>query len=331
MKYSLSIHEAHGEIPDYNRPRIHLSWAQNWLSKTKSLQLNNHEAFLYLWKIFLEHEHHDIPEFCLSTTSGNHTINHVCHTDRNILTQSGKMFAYLTWTKCHQITLAQLLLLSPHKSSNGTVDLFKIPARFERDTRGWPSKQFLTKSLAWSEICINVALAEQMWVLQTTFWGQTLVTTHIKALQYDAFLSQARDQCLTRLAKMRQKMVTYWTMADFANHETCSFIRLNDAFRKTLLQAAKVKSRKLTDHGKQLVPHVLISNLIVFYDTERIMGNDRWGGGEGGDGNSIMNTLSSCLLQFVRGFFCTESIIRKKNGQVLNKPQMRLLLKKSWR
>ena len=41
------------------------------------------------------------------------------------------------------------------------------------------------------------------------------------------------------------------------------------------------------------------------------MGNDRWKGG-GGDGNSIINTLSSCLLQFVRGFFCTESIIRKK-------------------
>ena len=40
------------------------------------------------------------------------------------------------------------------------------------------------------------------------------------------------------------------------------------------------------------------------------MGNDRWEGG--GDGNSIISTLSSCLLQFVRGFFCTESIIRKK-------------------
>ena len=149
-----------------------------------------------------------------------------------------------------------------------------------------------------------------MWVLQTTFWGQTLVTTHIKASQYDAFLSQSRDQCLTRLAKMRQKMVTYWTMADFANHETCSFIRLNDAFRKTLLQAAKLKSRKLTDHGRQLVPHLLISNLIVFYDTERIMGNDRWGGG--GDGNSIMNTLSSCLLEFVRGFLYWKHHKKKK-------------------
>ena len=59
---------------------------------------------------------------------------------------------------------------------------------------------------------------------------------------YDAFPSEARDQCFTRLAKMRRNTVTYWTTADFANRETCSFIRLNDAFRKTLLQAAKKKS-----------------------------------------------------------------------------------------
>ena len=72
--------------------------------------------------------------------------------------------------------------------------------------------------------------------------------------------------------------------ADFANRETCSFIRLNDAFFKTLLQAAKKKSRKLTDHGKQLLPRVLISNDIVLYDKKRIMGNDRYGRGGGGLG-----------------------------------------------
>ena len=58
------------------------------------------------------------------------------------------------------------------------------------------------------------------------------------------------------------------------NRETCSFIRRHDAFRKTLLQAAKKKSRKLTDHEKQLQPRALVSNVIVFYDKERIMGND---------------------------------------------------------
>ena len=70
-------------------------------------------------------------------------------------------------------------------------------------------------------------------------------------------------------------MVTYWTAAFFANRETCSLIRLNDASRKTLLQAARKKPRKLVYQGKQLVPHSLISNVIVFYDMERMMGNDR--------------------------------------------------------
>ena len=102
--------------------------------------------------------------------------------------------------------------------------------------------------------------------------------------QYDAFRSQARDHCFTPLAKMRQNMVTYWTAAFFANRETCSLIRLNDASRKTLLQAARKKPRKLAYHGKQLVPHSLISNVILFYDTERMMGNDRWGRGGGGWG-----------------------------------------------
>ena len=32
------------------------------------------------------------------------------------------------------------------------------------------------------------------------------------------------------------------------------------------------------------------------------MGSDRWKGGDGGDRNSIINTLSYCLLQFVRVF-----------------------------
>ena len=73
----------------------------------------------------------------------------------------------------------------------------------------------------------------------------------LQSSQYDAFPSQAQDQCFTHLAKMRRNTVTYWTTADFTNRqETCSFIRLNDAFRKTLLQAAKKKSRKSTDLEK---------------------------------------------------------------------------------
>ena len=60
-------------------------------------------------------------------------------------------------------------------------------------------------------------------------------TRHLphQSSQYDAFPSQSRDQCFTRLAKIRRNTVTYWTTAGFANRETCSFIWLNDAFRKT--------------------------------------------------------------------------------------------------
>ena len=37
-----------------------------------------------------------------------------------------------------------------------------------------------------------------------------------------------------------------------------------------MLQVAKKKPTKLTDHGKQLLPRALISNVIVFCDKERI-------------------------------------------------------------
>ena len=66
--------------------------------------------------------------------------------------------------------------------------------------------------------------------------------------------------CLTCLAKMRRNTITYWRDADFANRKTYSFIRLNDAFGKTLLKAARKESRKLTNHLKQLLSRALISN-----------------------------------------------------------------------
>ena len=59
------------------------------------------------------------------------------------------------------------------------------------------------------------------------------------------------------------------------------------------------------------------------------MGNNGWGergGGWGKDVNSIINT---CLFVYcsLLGIFCTENIISKKtNGQVVNTPQIRLLL-----
>ena len=71
-----------------------------------------------------------------------------------------------------------------------------------------------------------------------------------------------------------------------------------------MLQASRNKCRKLTDHGKQLLTRVLISNVIVFYDTERIMGNDMWVREVGKYVNSIKTICFVFrLLQLVRSFF----------------------------
>ena len=102
---------------------------------------------------------------------------------------------------------------------------------------------------------------------------------------------------------MRRNTVTYWTTADFANRETCSFIRLNVAFRKTLLQAAKKKSRKLIDHGKQLLPTPRFQMPLCFM-TRRVLwemiGRDRSGGGE--HVNSILSTCFLIYCSLLRDF-----------------------------
>ena len=66
------------------------------------------------------------------------------------------MWVYNT-VQCLQV------LLTLHVNFADTVDLSKIPDEdepFWKERRGRPSKQFLTKSLAWSEISFNFALAE---------------------------------------------------------------------------------------------------------------------------------------------------------------------------
>ena len=57
-------------------------------------------------------EHHDIPEICLSTTSGNHKINHVRGTDRTIHNQPDTMFPHLIRAKYYHLTLSLSLSLS---------------------------------------------------------------------------------------------------------------------------------------------------------------------------------------------------------------------------
>ena len=114
---------------------------------------------------------------------------------------------------------------------------------------------------------------------------------------------------------MRRNTVTYWTTADFANRETCSFIRLNDAFRKTLLQEAKKKTRKLTDHGKQLLPCAMISNVTRGELWEMIGRREPWGwgGGDEEDVNSIIiKHMFFDLMQLVRSFLLKRSLKAKK-------------------
>ena len=75
--------------------------------------------------------------------------------------------------------------------------------------------------------------------------------------------------------------------ADFARRKNCSFIRLNDAFRKTLLKAAKKTLRQPTMRAEFSLIRALISN----WHTERIMGSYEkhfvWG--EGGGNKLIAN------------------------------------------
>ena len=47
-----------------------------------------------------------IPEFCLSTTSENHTINRIRRTDKTTHNQPGKMSPHLKRAKYHEITLS---------------------------------------------------------------------------------------------------------------------------------------------------------------------------------------------------------------------------------
>ena len=67
--------------------------------------------------------------------------------------------------------------------------------------------------------------------------------------QYPIFPSQARDQYFTRVARNETKYEKILDAADFARRENCSFVRLNDAFRKTLLKAAK-KERIMGSYEK---------------------------------------------------------------------------------
>ena len=131
-----------------NRLRIHDLWAQNRLSKRKSLELNTHEAFLCLAQsILVTRAQPHIPEICLSTLSVNLTINEF-RGNHNTSENHSQYFTLNTGEILSNYFVK--LSLSPHKSSHGTfldsltVDLFKIPHVNQRLKRRHTTPAFNT-------------------------------------------------------------------------------------------------------------------------------------------------------------------------------------------
>ena len=168
-------------------------------------------------------------KFCLSTTSGNHTINHVRGTDKTIHNQPGTMFPHLIRAKYHQITLTHSITLAFSTSIircinfPDSVELFKtVPDVDEPFWKGHIEaghQNNFQPSLWPGQKSGRIDLTSKNYFLRP----ETRHRPH-QSSQYNAFPSQARDQCFTRLAKMRPNTVTYWTTADFANRKTFSFM-----------------------------------------------------------------------------------------------------------
>ena len=89
------------------------------------------------------------------------------------------------------------------------------------------------ESLAWSEVSINFHLAKQISLLEL----KTIKSRNIQSFRLKPEISLSPLQLNeTRCEKILQ-------LADFANRKTCSFIRLNDAFRKTFPQGSQKNSK----------------------------------------------------------------------------------------
>ena len=179
---------------------------------------------------------------------------------------------------------------SPHKSSHGTfldsltVDWFKIPDVNQRLKRRHTAPAFKTIFYVVFDLVRSQHEFPSHWVdfnPRTYFVRQKTCHCQQQSSQYAIFRYQARDQSFTRVARNETKYEKILDAADFARRENCSFIRLNDAFRKTLLKAAKKTLRQPTMRAEFSLIRALISN----WHTERIMGSYEklfWGGGGGG-------------------------------------------------
>ena len=70
---------------------------------------------------------------------------------------------------------------------------------------------------------------------------------------------------------------------DFARHENCSFIRLNDAFWKTLLKSAQ-KNSKTTHYESRVQSNDCADFKLTYRENCGKLGKTIFGGGGGGGG-----------------------------------------------
>ena len=161
------------------------------------------------------------------------------------------------------------LSLSPHKSSHGTfldsltIDLFKIPDVNQRLKRRHAAPAFHTIFYLVFGLVGNQYEYPSCRIdfnPRTYFVRPKTCYCQQQSSQYPIFLSQARDQSFTCVAQNETKYQKILDAADFARCENCSFIRLNDAFRKTLLEAAKKALRQPTMRAEFSLIRALISN-----------------------------------------------------------------------
>ena len=140
------------------------------------------------------------------------------------------------------VKLSPLLHVNRHMElfSNHTVDLFKIRDVNQRSKRRHRTPAFkpIFKSLAWSEVNNNFHLTEKPKFLLPT---KKLAISNLS-------VSGPRSVFYPCSPKRDDKILD---AEDFPSRENCSFIRLNDALRKTLLNAAK-KNSKTTHHESRV-------------------------------------------------------------------------------
>ena len=126
--------------------------------------------------------------------------------------------------------------------STHTIDLFKIPDVNQCLKRRHAVSVFQTIFYYVFDLVRNrcqFPCRRTDFILRTYFVRPKTCYCQQQSSQYPIFPSQARDQSFIRVARILDA-------ADFASRKNCSFIRLNDAPRKTLLKPAKKTLRQPT-------------------------------------------------------------------------------------